>query len=372
LDVTDDVTDIRFVSLHRWNRPEHVFKTAAVITLAVSLLVLSQAYAADAAAPAANADASSWFAKIKTAARNLLSPQSEAEVWLGRIQDAAQKLNYSGTFVYQQGGQVQASRITHFVDQSGEYEKLEVLDGQPREYIRHNDDVRCYMPDSKTILQEKRVSSDLFPAVLAGSAEEIDAHYQFIHSGTERVGGRACNVVMLQPRDKLRYGYRLWSDQETGLLVKAQTLNERGDVIEQIAFTDLTIGNGIDKARTQPSVTSTENWRTEKFETVPANLTAAGWSVQSPVPGFRKILEIKRSFGQNHDVGQIVYSDGLAAISVFVESADAPGVAAGDANQGPINIVSRRQGNQWLTVIGEVPAISIRQVANSVEFKPPK
>lgn len=347
----------------------HCALLAAVISLS-ALLAFEGVRAEE--NPAGKSPGSSWLTKLKIGAKNLLSPKSEAEVWLARIQDAAQKLNYTGTFVYQQGAKVQASRITHFVDPGGEYEKLEMLDGQRREYIRYNDDVRCYMPDSKVILQEKRVGAGLFPAVLAGNPSEIDQHYKFTRTGTERIGGRTCNVVMLEPRDKLRYGYRLWSDQETGLLVKAQTLNEQGEVIEQVAFTELTLTNDIDKSKIQPSYAATEGWHTEKFEVAQTNLSTAGWSVPLPLPGFRKIMEVKRVFGQDHQVGQMVFSDGLATISVFVENADVPGMQVGDASQGAINIVSRKHGDQRLTVIGEAPAASILKLANSIEFKSSK
>ena len=297
---------------------------------------------------------------------------TDGGVWLARVQAAAQHINYAGTFIYQQGSQVQSSRITHLADASGEHEKLEVLDGQPREFIRHNEDVRCYVPDSKVILSEKRAKSDNFPAVLTAVPIEIDQHYRFARAGMERVAGRSAEVARLDARDKQRYGYKLWSDRETGLLLKAQTIGEQGDVIEQVAFTDIVVGGTIDRARLRPSAPSTEGWRVEKSEMVPADLSGAGWSVAAPIPGFRKIMEVKRSFGGRRDVGQIVYSDGLAAISLFIEPADPKGMAEGDARKGPINVVSKRHGDHWLTVVGEAPAASIRQVANSVEYKPPK
>lgn len=297
---------------------------------------------------------------------------ADGGAWLARIQAAAQHTNYAGTFIYQQGSKVRSSRITHLADASGEHEKLEVLDGQPREFIRHNEDVRCYVPDSRVILYEKRAKSDNFPAVLTAVPIEIDQHYHFVRAGTERIAGRSAEVARLDARDKQRYGYKLWSDRETGLLLKAQTIGEQGNVIEQVAFTDIVVGGVIDPARLRPSVSSTEGWRVEKSEMIPADLTGAGWSIAAPIPGFRKIMQVKRSFGGRRDIGQIVYSDGLAAISLFIEPADPKGMAEGNAKKGPINVVSKRYGDHWLTVVGEVPAASIRQVADSVEFKPPK
>ena len=96
-----------------------------------------------------------------------LAEKREAQLWLKKIQAAAQKLNYSGTFIYQQANQVRTSRITHVLDGKNEIEKLEILDGKPREYIRNNEEIACYMPEAKTVLIEKRVAQDVFPAILA-------------------------------------------------------------------------------------------------------------------------------------------------------------------------------------------------------------
>jgi sigma-E factor negative regulatory protein RseB len=216
------------------------------------------------------------------------------------------------------------------------------------------------------------MKSDVFPALLTAAPTDIDDYYAFRHVTTERVAGRICDVVALEPRDKLRYGYRLWSDRDSGLLLKAQTLNERGEVIEQVSFTDLAIGGNIDKTRVQPTFASTDGWQTESFKVTPANLTAEGWSIGSPIGGFRRIMEVRRMLERDHEVGQIVYSDGLATISIFVEPVKAGPFPIRDLSRGPINIVSRRQGDQQLTVIGEVPVAAIHQVANSVEFKAPK
>jgi len=297
---------------------------------------------------------------------------AEGAALLSHIQDAAQHQNYVGTFVYQEGAQMQSSRITHLAEASGELEKLEILDGKIREFIRHDDEVRCYIPDSKIVLVETDAKPDKFPALLTSPAPDIDEHYTITRGPIERVAGRNCTLISLEPRDTLRYGYRLWADQETGLLLKAQTVDEHGDVLEQVAFTDIRIGGRIEKAKLRPSATSTDGWRTETYSSEPAELKAQGWSLGVHLPGFHEIREIKRTFGSGREVGQIVISDGLAAISIFIEAAGAPGQTEGDAQKGPINIVSKRYGNYWLTIVGEAPRETIHKVADSVEFNPPK
>ncbi|WP_050465467.1 MucB/RseB C-terminal domain-containing protein [Herbaspirillum autotrophicum] len=315
----------------------------------------------------------------ETAVSDKVSSNQDAQTLLKKIQSAAQRLNYSGTFVYQQANQMRTSRITHLLFGKNEVEKLEVLDGKPREYIRSNDDVACYVPETKTVLIEKRVTRDVFPAILAANPTDLVDYYNVRMGETGRVAGLDCQAIVLEPKDKLRYGYKLWADKATGLLLRAQTFDAKNEIVEQISFTQIEIGN-IDHSRVKTSFPNTNGWHVENAVMSQVNLS--GWSV-TPPPGFKKIQEVRRliSDTQNsgartaqsgnttqREVSQIVFSDGLAAISVFIE----PGSQSrteGSMQQGAMNIVGRRQGDYWLTVVGEVPGAAIRQVSNSIEFK---
>lgn len=326
---------------------------ASLLILAMALVSASVARADDIKAPSGDAHA-------------------RGVALLGRIQDAAQHQNYVGTFVYQEGAQMQSSRITHLAESSGELEKLEILDGKLREFIRHDDEVRCYIPDSKVVLVETNAKTDKFPALLTSPASDVEAHYVISRGPVERVAGRNCVLISLTPRDALRYGYRLWIDEQTSLLLKAQTVDQHGSVLEQVAFTDIQIGGHIDRAQLRPSSAATEGWRTETYSSEPVELEKQGWTLADQLPGFKEIREINRTFGSGRQVGQIVISDGLAAISIFIEPAGAPGQTEGDAQKGPINIVSKRYGDHWLTIVGEAPRDTIHKVADSVEFHPPQ
>ncbi len=302
----------------------------------------------------------------------------EAQALLKKIQSAASRNSYSGTFVYQQGNQFRTSRITHVKSGRNEYEKLEVLDGNLREYIRTNDTIVSYVPDTKTLLVEKRARQEVFPALPNANPSRLSDHYRLSKGNSGRVAGYRTQTILLEPLDKLRYGYRLWAEERSGLLLRAQTLDEKGRMVEQISFTQIEIGN-ISRQRTRSSINSTKGWDVENVTMQAADLSA--WSVKEMPPGFRKIREVRRvmSDGQsegttangssgNREVAQMVYSDGLAAISIFIE----PGSASrteGYLTQGAMNIAGKRQGDFWLTIIGEVPAGVIKQVANSIEFK---
>ena len=330
--------------------------------------------------------ATRWVRDVRVVARSFLvlsfalnvasahadEQPAEALALLNRIQQAAQRQTYVGTFIHQQGAQVQATRVTHVADRSGEHEKLELMDGQPREFIRHNDDVRCYMPDSRLILIEKRARHDSFPALLTSPPVELDRYYRLSVEGVDRIAGHAAQRVSLEARDQQRYGYRLWFDKVSFLLLKAQTLNEKGGVIEQVAFTDVVIGGTVDASRVKPSIVNTTGWRTETNRMVAVDLAQDGWSVAQPVSGFRKVMEVRRAFGGREDIGQMVFSDGLAVISIFIEPAAPHDAPAGEASKGPVNVVTERHGDFWLTIVGDAPASSVRDMARQIDFRAAK
>ncbi len=310
------------------------------------------------------------------------SSAKEALGWLQKIQASAQRLNYSGTFVYQQGNQIRTSRITHVMRSGNEFEKLEILDGAPREYIRNNEEIISYLPESRRVLIEKRVTQDVFPALVAASPSYLERYYHITQREVARVAGYPSQAIELRPKDNLRYGYKLWAEKESGLLLRAQTINERNEVVEQITFTQIAIG-GIDAARAKTSYPDIRGWHVERAVMQP--VTLADWSIAGLPVGFQKIRELKRvlredpkagqkhktTVGQTRDVIQIVFSDGLAAVSVFIE----PGAQSrteGSLQQGAMHVVGKRHGDFWLTIVGEVPATAIRQIAHSIEFQSEK
>lgn len=275
---------------------------------------------------------------------------------------------------------MRTSHVTHLLEGGSEVEKLEILDGKPREYIRNDDEVICYVPEVKTVLIEKRLTHDVFPAILAANPSDLAATYEVRKDESGRVAGHACQAIVLQPKDNLRYGYKLWADEATGLLLRAQTLDQKNQTVEQIAFTQISIGS-IGRDRVKSSFTNTSGWRVEN--SVMSSVKPSGWTVEWLPPGFRKIREVKRLVSDTlapassaanqamtrREVLQLVFSDGLAAISVFIE----PGSQSrteGSMQQGAMNIIGKRQGDYWLTIVGEVPSAAIRRVANSIEFKP--
>jgi len=292
----------------------------------------------------------------------------EALDWLRRIHAATHKLSYSGTFVYQQGNRTETSRITHYVDGSGEIEKLEVLDGAPRELIRTGNMVRCYLPATRVVKVDRREAERGFPGLLPERVTALSQHYDIALGDTYRVAGFDCRAVLLKPKDNLRYGYRLYADKATGMLLKAVTFDAAGDV-EQFMFTQLALGH-VTREMVRSRYAGASSWRIEDAAPAPASL--AGWGLSAELPGFQKIVELKRRMGESKPVGQVVYSDGLAAVSVFIEPLDGRSARTGLASMGAIHIYTREVANHMVTVVGEAPAASVQRIADAVEYHRPQ
>ena len=290
--------------------------------------------------------------------------------WLSKIHQATQKLSYTGTFVYLHGGRSESSRITRYVDAGGDIERLEVMDGVRREIVRTRDTVKCYFPERRVVKIDRRTPDRSFPALLPEKISALAPYYDISLGETRRIAGFDCQAVVLTPRDNLRYGYRLYADTGSGMLLRAVTFDAAGETVEQFMFTHLSIGNVTrDMARTRHAAGA---WRVEDADAAPARL--AGWGLNAELPGFRKIMELKRRMGQSRPVGQVVYSDGLAAVSVFIEPIEVgrEAMRSGIAGMGAIHIFTREVANHRVTVVGEAPAASVQRIANAVEYRRPQ
>jgi sigma-E factor negative regulatory protein RseB len=292
--------------------------------------------------------------------------------WLRKMASASRQLNYVGTFVYRNSRQSETSRIVHFVNPAGgEFEKLETLDGPLREVIRTNDQVTCYLPNSKTVIVEKRTPRR-FPALLPDQLTGLSDSYSVRTQGVDRVAGNECQVVVLEPRDNLRYGHYFCAEVNSGLPLRARTFDEKNELLESFAFTQLTIGGSFKRELVKSRYASkSKDWKIDR-SAIPVAETPAdtGWIMVSRLPGFKKMTELKRQIpGRTATVAHIVFSDGLAAISVFIEPLPSTKVAPQLSHQGAVNIYIGPVSDYMVTALGEAPAATIMQVAKSLEFK---
>ena len=297
-----------------------------------------------------------------------LALADDATRWLQQAAAAARQLNYAGTLVYTHDGRVETSRVLHMVDATGEHEKLVNLDGPAREVIRNNEQVRCYYPDAKIIRIEPRTYRNSFPSLLPQQLDTLATYYFFRKAEIARIAGLETQAYIFEPKDGMRYGHKLWADITSGLLLKAQLMNDRNVPIEQFVFTDIQIGIKIDRDTVRPSFRPPPaDW--EMRESLPGDVVQkdTGWLVKELPPGFSKIVEGYRTLrGKVGPVAHLVFSDGLVAVSVFVEPLPQAPQPIGLSQQGGVNVYSRQLNDHLVTVLGETPGATVRQIAFSV------
>ncbi|MGV3725979.1 MucB/RseB C-terminal domain-containing protein [Hydrogenophaga sp.] len=294
--------------------------------------------------------------------------------WLTRMHEASRQRSYIGTLVVSAGSSMSASKIWHVCDGSQQMERVDTLTGAPRTTIRRNKDVITFVPDAKTAIVEKRESLGMFPELLRTPTNVIPQFYSAQEVGVQRIAGHVADMVEILPRDDLRFGYRIWSERQTGLVVKLQTLGERGTVLEQVAFSELQLDAPVSMEKLTKLMKDTRGYEVHKPLLKKTTAEAEGWRLKEPVPGFTPMSCHTRDTpgagaqGSSASSMQWVFSDGLASVSLFVEPFDLQRHGQeSTAEVGATHSVNRRVGDYWLTVIGEVPTPTLRRFASALE-----
>jgi sigma-E factor negative regulatory protein RseB len=302
-------------------------------------------------------------------AANVHADQTPAN-WLEIAAFAGHQTDYNGVFVYQFDNRVETSNIIHVTEANGEYEKLESLDGPRREIIRHDGQLWSYN-NHKMVQVGSRHERSGFPSLLPEQLSALSLNYQARLLGVERVAGYNAQVILFQPRDNLRYSHKIWVHTDSGLLLKAAVLGDKNKVVEQYAFTQLQIGGKIDRAWVKDCDAMGAHGKVTSKETnSDITDTNSGWVADMLPSGFKKTMEImRRMHGKHAPVTQIVYSDGLSAISIFIEPNDEDeDDVDGLSSRGAVNLYHRVMDQNLITVVGEVPPRTVMQVLDSVRY----
>ncbi|NIP74422.1 MAG: hypothetical protein GWO16_16075 [Gammaproteobacteria bacterium] len=306
-----------------------------------------------------------WTAAASDGDRN-------ARAWLERMVEAVKTLNYEGTFVYSHGEQLEAMRIVHATDAAGEHERLVSLNGAAREIIRDDDLLTCILPDSRSVVVEKSRPRKYIPEGLLDLGDSLGRYYQFMALGTDRVAGRAAQIIAIKPRDRYRYGYRLWLDRESGMLLQSDLLDETGRSVEQMMFTELRIRDEIPPSLLEPGV-SAEGYRWYREERPPRRAGDGQWKVESLPPGFMMSMHTEHGMPTSSmPVEHLVFTDGLSSVSVYVEK---PGADGGDrppfrgvSHMGAVSAFGTMVAGHQVTVVGEVPEATVTMIGKSVRY----
>jgi sigma-E factor negative regulatory protein RseB len=303
--------------------------------------------------------------------------------WLQRMNKALATRNYDGTFFHISGGRVETMRIVHRVRSGRVTERLQSLDGSGREFVRANDELTCYLPDQHTVLVEPRQDRGPFLGSLPQFDATVSDFYRIEALPETHILGRPVRVIAVNPKDQFRFGYRLWLDEKTAMPLKTQLCDSRGQVIEQIFFARLEMPESIPDSDLAPTVhTDGMRWVRQGPSVDNASAALAAYRASQLPPGFRLTVQGAQTLGgASAPASHLVYSDGLATVSVFVEeqgSSDSSVAAAPDAQtQAPMQGLARVgsgyafstvvQGHQ-VTAVGEVPAQTVEFIAHSVKI----
>jgi sigma-E factor negative regulatory protein RseB len=309
----------------------------------------------------------------------------DPRAWLQRMNKALATRNYDGTFFHISGGRVETMRIVHRVRSGRVTERLQSLDGSGREFVRANDELTCYLPDQHTVLVEPRQDRGPFLGSLPQFDATVSDFYRIEALPDTHILGRPTRVIAVNPKDQFRFGYRLWLDEKTAMPLKTQLCDSRGQVIEQIFFARLDMPESIPDSDLAPTVhTDGMRWVRQGASADNASAALAAYRASQLPPGFRLTVQGAQTIGgATAPASHLVYSDGLATVSVFIEqSSSDSGVASAQdsqaqAPQAPMQGLARVgsgyafstvvQGHQ-VTAVGEVPAQTVEFIAHSVKI----
>jgi len=319
--------------------------------------------------------AAAWPAHAQSAASAAAGERpTDLRSWMARVQRAAATLNYQGTLVSNAAGVVSSSRVAHYCEGKQRYERIDVLDGEARQVLRHNDVTQTVWPRARVAVIEQRLAMPDFPGLPPTGARSEEA-YELRLLGTERVAGHEAQVLMFKPRDAHRFAQRLWAEQESGLLLRADVLGARGELLESASFSDVVIGGKPNPDVVRHSKRKLDGYRIVRPAAARTTLDAEGWSVAHPVPGFQLVGCMRRELGALEEppasagtqVLMAVFSDGLTHVSVFVEPYDAQRHKPVATSLGATHTVMTRSGEWWITAMGDVPMATVQSFSSTLE-----
>ncbi len=292
-----------------------------------------------------------------------VSADLDVAQWMAHMRGAACRRSYIGTFVVISAtGAMSSSRIAHACDGALQVERVETLSGMPRTVFRRNGEVRTFFASSRTVRTDRSDATALFPQPSAVAGTKLAQFYAVQRLGLERVAGRSADVLWFKPQDDLRLGYRIWADQDTGLVMKLQTLSPNSHVMEQAAFSEIDWNASVKAEDLSRAMDAVDGYQRVSPEVRKTSAQEEGWVLRQPVDGFVPVQCYRRTLSAEvgtRSVLQCLYSDGLASVSLFMEPMDVTrhgSLQAQEVSMGATQMLARKAGEDtWLTIVGEVP-----------------
>ncbi len=293
--------------------------------------------------------------------------------WVQKMSVAMRNLDYRGDFVYLHENQLESMRISHYKDKNGEKERLISLNGEAREVIRDNQNLTCIWPSSRKVVVDFSRKNTFSPIFIPEDITRLEKFYEMKLLGKDRVAGMSTVVVHINPKDKYRYGIKFWISDQNGLMLKSNLINEDGKVVEEVMFTSLKLFDGEEKLVIDTMPKIDESFTLVRYHSGDSSMSFTAdnsWQLSAAPGGFWRESVLKRQIpGTDLFVHQMVYTDGLASLSIFIEKQSSD-TSSGMSSMGAVNAYIRIVNNHSVTAIGEVPAITVKQLAESVSYQP--
>lgn len=292
----------------------------------------------------------------------------QARQWLERMTAAMSQMSYQGTFVYVRDGAVETMRITHVTDETGVRERMYSVSGPHREVIRDRKGVRCVLQDAASVVEDQVVASSYFPELPLSIIDGNTSGYRLETGGEARIAGHTARRVTISPEDSFRYGYDFWLEEQTGLLLKWELFDANHKPLAKLMFTDFAMGSSVnlDELESDSRPQDFVEMKTFSLQDTVVTRSSPRWQPAKLPPGFQ-LASHSHKTGADGVYEHMVYSDGLAAVSVYVEQQGMEAeVKPGVSQLGTNNAYTTKQGALQITVIGEVPAITVKTIANEM------
>lgn len=289
----------------------------------------------------------------------------DVQSWLDRMARAVETLNYRGTLVHIRDNQVDTLRIIHRSDEQGVRERIYSIDGEPREVLRNGDQVRCLLPGDQSQVLESQLAGRLLPHLPINRLTSPESAYHMTFAGRERVAGMMTRIVAIDPLDEYRYGYRLWLEERTGMLLRYTLTGPDGQQLQQLSFTNIELGAVISDAELKPEIADAATVLTTRLDQSAGRLSTASRPVhiEPRVPvGFR-LANTGHGLGEGGgEFSHMLFSDGFASFSIYIEEASADAMGSRIEAIGPVHVFTSQVGDRLFTVVGEVPAATVEYV----------
>lgn len=297
-----------------------------------------------------------------------LAQQRSPADWLELMTAAVATTSYQGTVIRRKRGDSEALKVVHKIVDGVVNERVTSQEGNGLEIIRIGNDVHCILPDKKSVLVEGWNNQSTLFSPLPRKEAVGTPQYDLSLMREGRIAGRKAVLLAVRPHDEFRYAHRIWLDQSSGFPLQTEVLNYDGELIEEVKFADISFSDDINDDAFDPTI-SLEGftWYKEPFRQVESVSVETDWSADDLPAGFRAISTSTEQLPDSSlpDTTHIVYSDGVANVSVFIESSRGD-EKTGWSILGATNSYSVAVDGFQVTAVGEVPGITVQRIASSM------